>query len=105
VDKAIGAFKAEVSAATARSCRSVISGGSAVRVLRLRPLENDAKAWRRDLAGLVYSDLTTGVRIGEALAVVWSRSTRRRRWRLRRATAPPRSEVVATNGQLRCQER
>lgn len=105
VDKVIAAIKADVSAATAKSCRSVISGvmGLAVRygavmanpvreverieakpkrepraltmaerVELLQRLQEDEKARRRDLPDLVFFMLATGVRIGEALAVVWS---------------------------------
>jgi integrase len=105
VDKVVGAIKADVSAATAKSCRSVISGvmGLAVRygavmanpvreverieakptrepraltmeerVELLKQLQEDEKARRRDLPDLVFFMLATGVRIGEALAVVWS---------------------------------
>jgi integrase len=105
VDKVIGAIKADVSAATAKSCRSVISGvlSQAVRygailhnpvrevdriesrprrqpraltvqerVELLTQLQTDEKARRRDLPDLVFFMLATGVRIGEALAVVWS---------------------------------
>jgi integrase len=105
VDKVIGAIKADVSAATAKSCRSVISGvlSQAVRygaimhnpvrevdriesrprrqpraltvqerVELLTQLQADEKARRRDLPDLVFFMLATGVRIGEALAVVWS---------------------------------
>ena len=105
VDKVVGAIKAEVSAATAKSCRSVISGvmGLAVRygailanpvreverieskprrepralsmaerVALLKQLQDDEKARRRDLPDLVFFMLATGVRIGEALAAVWS---------------------------------
>jgi integrase len=101
----IAAIKADVSAATAKSCRSVISGvmGLAVRygavmtnpvreveriearparepralspVERVRFLEQlqaDDTARRRDLPDLVFLMLATGVRIGEALAAVWS---------------------------------
>jgi integrase len=103
VDKVVGAIKADVSAATAKSCRSVISGvmGLAVRygavmanpvreverieakptrepraltmeerVELLEQLQEDEKARRRDLPDLVFFMLATGVRIGEALAVV-----------------------------------
>ena len=38
----------------------------------LRQLQADEKAQRRDLPDLVFFILATGVRIGEALAVVWS---------------------------------
>ena len=38
----------------------------------LRQLNDDEKARRRDLPNLVVFMLATGVRIGEALAVVWS---------------------------------
>lgn len=105
IDKVIGRIRADVSAATARSCRSVISGvlGLAVRqgaishnptrevdriegkpkrppralsaderVELLAQLQSDAKARRRDLPDLVFFMLATGVRIGEALAVLWS---------------------------------
>ena len=105
VDKVIAAIKADVSAATARSCRSVVSGvmGLAVRygavihnpvreverieakprkapraltpqerVELLKQLVEDDTARRRDLPDLVFFMLATGVRIGEALAVVWS---------------------------------
>lgn len=105
VDKVIGAIKVDVSSATAKSCRSVISGvmGLAVRygaitanpvreveriesrprrepraltmderVQLLRQLQEDEVARRRDLPDLVFFMLATGVRIGEALAVVWS---------------------------------
>jgi integrase len=105
IDKVIGAIKADVSAATAKSCRSVISGvmGLAVRygavmanpvrevdrieskpqrepraltmaerVELIQKLQADEKARRRDLPDLVFFMLATGVRIGEALAVVWS---------------------------------
>ena len=105
VDKVVAAIKADVSAATAKSCRSVISGvmGLAVRygaithnpvreveqieskpkkdpraltveerVARLTQLREDPKARSRDLPDLVFFMLATGVRIGEALAVVWS---------------------------------
>jgi len=105
VDKVIAAIKDRVSAATAKSCRSVISGvmGLAVRygaisanpvreverieakpkrepralsvqerVDLLNQLHADEKARRRDLPDLVFFMLATGVRIGEALALVWS---------------------------------
>lgn len=105
IDKVIGAIKVDVSPATAKSCRSVISGvlGVAVRygaithnpvreVERiesrakrepraltaaersdlLRRLNDDEYARRWDLPDLVLFMLATGVRIGEALAVVWS---------------------------------
>ncbi len=105
VDKVVGAIKADVSPATAKSCRSVISGvmGLAVRygaithnpvreveriesrprrepraltvaerVQLLHQLQADEKAGRRDLPDLVFFMLATGVRIGEALAVLWS---------------------------------
>ncbi len=42
------------------------------RVELLTQLQADEKAWRRDLPDLVFFMLATGVRIGEALAVVWS---------------------------------
>jgi integrase len=105
VDKVIAAIKTDVSAATARSCRSVVSGvmGLAVRygaitanpvreverieskparepralspvqrVQLLERLQADANARRHDLPDLVFFMLATGVRIGEALATVWS---------------------------------
>ena len=105
VDKVVGAIKADASPATAKSCRSVISGvmGLAVRygavptnpvreaeriesrprretraltmeerVRLLKRLQEDEKARRRDLPDLVFFMLATGVRIGEALAAVWS---------------------------------
>lgn len=105
VDKVIAVIKADVSAATAKSCRSVISGvmGLAVRygavmanpvreveriesrparepralsaverVQLLEQLQADEKARRHDLPDLVFFMLATGVRIGEALATVWS---------------------------------
>ena len=105
VDKVIGAVKADVSAATAKSCRSVISGVMSLsvrygaiahnpvreveriesrpkrepraltmdeRVALLRQLQADEKSRGRDLPDLVFFMLATGVRIGEALATVWS---------------------------------
>ena len=97
VDNVIRSIKKKVSASTAKSCRSVISGvmGQAVRhgaimanpvreverieakskrerVELLKQLQEDEKARRRDLPDLVFFMLATGVRIGEALAVVWS---------------------------------
>lgn len=105
VDRVIASIKKKVSASTAKSCRSVISGvmGLAVRygaimanpvreverieakpkrepraltmaerVELLTKLQEDEKARRRDLPDLVFFMLATGVRIGEALAVVWS---------------------------------
>ncbi len=105
VDKVIGAIRADVSSATAKSCRSVISGvmGLAVRHgavtpnpvrevdrIEARPkrepralstaerrallerLQADPKARRHDLPDLVFFMLATGVRIGEALATLWS---------------------------------
>jgi integrase len=42
------------------------------RVELLRQLNDDEKARRRDLPDLVFFMLATGVRIGEALAVVWA---------------------------------
>lgn len=105
VDKVVAAIKTSVSAATAKSCRSVISGvlGLAVRygaithnpvrdveriealpkkppraltnderVQLLVQLQEDEVARRRDLPDLVYFMLATGVRIGEALGVLWS---------------------------------
>ena len=38
----------------------------------IQKLQADEKARRRDLPDLVFFMLATGVRIGEALAVVWS---------------------------------
>jgi integrase len=105
VDKVIAAIKTDVSAATAKSCRSVISGVMSLavryggvlvnpvreveriesrprrepraltmdeRVRLLRRLREDDRAQRRDLPDLVFFMLATGVRIGEALAAVWS---------------------------------
>lgn len=105
VDNVIASIKRRVSPATAKSCRSVVSGvmGLAVRYgailanpvreverIEARPkkdpralttaervdlvaqLQADEKARRRDLPDLVFFMLATGVRIGEALAVVWS---------------------------------
>ena len=105
VDKVIGAVKADVSAATAKSCRSVISGVMSLsvrygaiahnpvreveriesrpkrepraltmdeRVALLRQLQADERSRGRDLPDLVFFMLATGVRIGEALATVWS---------------------------------
>ena len=105
VDKVIASIKQNVSAQTAKNCRTVISGpmGLAVRygaiianpireverievkperepraltmderVELLTQLNNDEKARRRDLPDLVFFMLATGVRIGEALAVIWS---------------------------------
>jgi integrase len=104
VDKVIGAIKADISAATARSCRSAVSGvlGLAARygAIQANPvrdieriegkpkkparaltpqeridlltrLQEDSKARRRDLPDFVFFMLATGVRIGEALAVLW----------------------------------
>ena len=42
------------------------------RVRLLTQLQEDERAWRRDLPDLVFFMLATGVRIGEALAAVWS---------------------------------
>ena len=42
------------------------------RVLLIAQLLNDDAARRRDLPDLVFFMLATGVRIGEALAAVWS---------------------------------
>lgn len=105
VDKVIASIKSRVSASTAKSCRSVISGvmGLAVRygaimanpvreverieakpkrepraltmderVQLLKQLNEDEKSRRHDLPDLVFFMLATGVRIGEALATVWS---------------------------------
>jgi integrase len=105
VDKVVGAIKSDASAATAKSCRSVISGVMSLavrygavptnpvreveriesrprrepraltmqeRVQLLKQLQADEKARRRDLPDLVFFMLGTGVRIGEALAAVWS---------------------------------
>ncbi|MGH3471299.1 MAG: tyrosine-type recombinase/integrase [Nocardioidaceae bacterium] len=105
VDKVIGMINANASAATARTCRSVVSGvmGLAVRygavihntvreverieskpkrepraltlqerIELLKRLLADQKAQRKDLPDLMVFMLATGVRIGEALAVVWS---------------------------------
>jgi len=105
IDKVIAAIKVDVSAATAKSCRSVISGVMSLavrygaitanpvreveriesrprrepraltmeeRVLLVKQLHEDETARRRDLPDLVFFMLATGVRIGEALATVWS---------------------------------
>lgn len=105
VDKVIGKIKVDISPATAKSCRSVISGvlGLAARygaiaqnpvrdverieaTARKAPraltpdervdllvrLQHDEQARQRDLPDFVFFMLSTGVRIGEALAVVWS---------------------------------
>src|SRR3954453_20073172 len=105
VDNVVRSIKKKVSASTAKSCRSVISGvmGQAVRhgavmanpvregerieatpkrepraltmaerVELLKRLQEDERARRRDLPDLVFFMLATGVRIGEALAIVWS---------------------------------
>jgi integrase len=105
VDNVVRSIQKKVSASTAKSCRSVISGvmGLAVRhgavmanpvreverieakpkrepraltmaerVELLKQLQEDEKSRRRDLPDLVFFMLATGVRIGEALAVVWS---------------------------------
>lgn len=105
VDNVVRSIRKQVSASTAKSCRSVISGvmGLGVRYgaimanpvreverIESRPkrqpraltpaerlellmqLQNDEKARRRDLPDLVFFMVATGVRIGEALAVLWS---------------------------------
>jgi integrase len=105
VDRVIARIKVKVSASTAKSCRSVISGvmslavrygaisanpvreverieatpkrspralTMAERVELIEQLQADEKARRRDLPDLVFFMLSTGVRIGEALAAVWS---------------------------------
>jgi integrase len=105
LDAFIGRLKVEVGPATARTCRSVVSGvmGLAVRygALTSNPVrevervegrpkhepraltEEERAAWvtlllgdedavRRDLPDLTAFMLATGVRIGEALAVLWS---------------------------------
>jgi integrase len=61
-----------------RSSGSRLSLGKAPRALStaerielVAQLRTDAKARRRDLPDLVFFMLATGVRIGEALAVVW----------------------------------
>ncbi len=105
IKKVIASIKVDVSAATAKSCRSVISGVMSLavrygaitanpvreveriesrprrepraltmdeRVLLLRQLQEDEKARRRDLPDLVFFHARQRVRIGEALAVVWS---------------------------------
>lgn len=104
VDRVISSIKRGSGPASAKSCRSVISGvmGLAVRhgavsanpvrdvdriesrtrrppralseeqrVNLLQQLEDDPHAVRHDLPDLVYFMLSTGVRIGEALAVTW----------------------------------
>ena len=105
VDRVLAGIRRKVSGASAKSCRSVISGvmSSAVRhgavtvnpvrevqpidarparaPRALSPLERtqllaqfsaDPRAQRRDLPDLVFFMLATGVRIGEALGVMWS---------------------------------
>lgn len=105
VDKVVSTIKKQVSPATAKSCKSVISGVMSLAVrqgaittnpvrelerIEARPrrqpraltmserielitqLHADEKSVRRDLPDLVFFMLATGVRIGEALAVVWS---------------------------------
>ena len=106
VDKVLADIRKRVSPATAKTCRTVISGvmSSAVRqgavivqrrcarsepiestpkkapralsaqerVTLLRQLQDDPVARRHDLPDLVFFMLATGVRIGEALAVIWS---------------------------------
>lgn len=106
IDRVIGKIKKDVSAATAKTCRSIISGvlGLAVRqgavmsnpvrdveriegggpkkspraltdeeqVAWFAQLQADEKAVRRDLPDLTFFLLATGVRIGEALGVIWS---------------------------------
>jgi integrase len=104
IDKVIAAIKTDTGAATAKTCRSVISGvmGLAVRygaitsnpvreverievVTKKSPralsdeeiaawlaqLRADEKAVRKDLPDLSLFMLATGVRIGEALALMW----------------------------------
>lgn len=104
VDRVIRMIKRSISPATAKTCKSVISGvmglgpsgrdhgeprprdrahrghaqgpprglSDTERVLLIAQLLNDDSARRRDLPDLVFFMLATGVRIGEALAVVWS---------------------------------
>jgi len=104
LDRVITAIKTEISASSAKSCRSIISGvlGLAVRYgalganpvreverLELRPkearaltedertvwfaqLDGDPAAVKKDLPDLTRFLLATGVRIGEALALLWS---------------------------------
>jgi integrase len=105
IDKVLNDIRKRVSAATAKTCRTVISGvlSSAVRqgavmsnpvreadriestpkkspralsarerVTLLQQLQDDPVARRHDLPDLVFFMLATGVRIGEALAVIWS---------------------------------
>jgi integrase len=104
LDRVIGAIKAEVGGASAKTCRSIISGvlGLAVRygALTANPVreverlelgrkaaraltEDELRTWlaqlqadpmavRKDLPDLCSFLLATGVRIGEALAVLWS---------------------------------
>ena len=104
VDKVLGQIKRSVGPATAKSCRSVVSGVMSLAVrygavtinpIReverievrakktpralsgpeiadwLRRLSVDETARRRDLPDLTLFMIATGVRIGEALAVVW----------------------------------
>ncbi len=105
IDKFIGALKTDIGPATAKTCRSVVSGvmGLAVRygavaanpvreveriegaskrepraltleerTAWLAQLEADEDAVAKDLPDLSRFMLATGVRIGEALAVLWS---------------------------------
>lgn len=105
LDKFIGRIKADVGAATARTCRSVLSGVMALtvrygalttnpvrdidrveglptkepralnvteRISWLARLNTDEKAIRKDLPDLTSFMMATGVRIGEALAVLQS---------------------------------
>jgi len=104
VDKVLGKIKKDVGPATAKSCRSVVSGVMSLAVCYgavkinpireverievkprkspralsrseiaawLRRLSSDETARRRDLPDLSLFMIATGVRIGEALAVVW----------------------------------
>jgi integrase len=62
----------EVERIEAKSKREPRALTMAERVDLLQRLQEDEKARRRDLPDLVFFMLATGVRIGEALAVVWS---------------------------------
>src|SRR4051794_41870739 len=104
IDKVIGAIKADVSAATAKSCRSVISGVMSLAVrygaistnpvreveriesrprrepralamveggLLLKQLQEDEKAQRRGVPGLVFFLLAPRGRDGGGLGAGW----------------------------------
>ncbi|WP_370615142.1 tyrosine-type recombinase/integrase [Mumia sp. Pv 4-285] len=62
----------EVDRIEARSRRQPRSLTDDERVTYLRQLAAHERAWQKDLPDLVFFMLATGVRIGEALATVWS---------------------------------